>query len=228
MQGVSVTSGHRYERCLIRRRDKSTAAAVIHRLSRAITSVVLILDLPQAISTAMRSGATVGLMVSPFEHRATARLCLRRPVLDDLSSFVAIDADPKTNLYRPGGAPSSERSAQTFGEFLREWDVHGLGYWVVELSDEVIGMAGVESQRFSNRSCWNLYYRLSPEAWGKGFAVEAANEAVAMASKKEPTWPVIARTRPLNYSAAHVAVKVGLQRRPELDVSGFEVFARGW
>jgi RimJ/RimL family protein N-acetyltransferase len=188
----------------------------------------LTLHLQQAISPRTRSGATVHLMVSPFEDRTTARLCLRRPVLDDLSSFVAIDSDPKTNLYRPGGAPSSERSAQTFREFLRAWDAHGVGYWVVELSDEVIGMAGVESQLFSNRSCWNLYYRLSPDVWGKSFAVEATNEAVAMASKKEPTWPVVARTRPLNYAAAHVAMKAGLQRRPELDVSGFEVFALGW
>jgi RimJ/RimL family protein N-acetyltransferase len=167
-------------------------------------------------------------MVSPIEDRTTARLCLRRPVLDDLSSVVVIDSDPRTNLYRPGGAPSPERSAQTFCEFLREWDAHGVGYWVVELGDQVIGMAGVESQCFSNRSCWNLYYRLSPDVWGKGFAVEAANEAMAMASSVEPAWPVVARTRPLNYASAHVAIKVGLQRRPELDINGFEVFARGW
>ena len=77
----------------------------------------------------------------------------------------------------------------------------------MELIDEVIGMAGVESQRFSNRSCWNLYYRLSPDVWGKGFAVEAANEAVVMASATEPTWPVVTRTPPLNYAAAHVAMK---------------------
>jgi len=166
--------------------------------------------------------------VNPFEDHITARLGLRRPVLDDLSYFVAIDSDPRTNLYRPGGAPNSERSAETFREFLREWDAHEAGYWVVELIDEVIGMAGVEPQRFSNRSCWNLYYRLSPDVWGKGFAAEAAIEAVAMASKTEPTWPVVARTRPLNYAAAHVAMKAGLQRRPELDISGFEVFARGW
>lgn len=175
-----------------------------------------------------RSGATVGSMVSPIEDRTTARLCLRRPVLDDLSSVVAIDSDPRTNLYRPGGAPSAEHSAQTFREFLRTWDAYGVGYWVVELGDQVIGMAGVEFQCFSNRSCWNLYYRLSPDVWGKGIALEAATEAVAIAFETEPAWPVVARTRPSNYASARVAMKVGLQRRPELDVNGFEVFARGW
>lgn len=167
-------------------------------------------------------------MVSPIEDRTTARLRLRRPVLVDLSSVVAIDSDPRTNLHRPGGAPSAERCAQTFREFLSEWDAHGVGYWVVELGDQVIGMAGVEPQCFSNRSCWNLYFRLSPEVWGRGFAVEAANEATAMALNTEPAWPVVARTRPSNYAAARVAIKAGLQRRPELDVNGFEVFARGW
>jgi RimJ/RimL family protein N-acetyltransferase len=167
-------------------------------------------------------------MVTENEIRVTARLRLRRPVMDDVKFIVTIDSDPRTNLHRPGGAPNPDQNSQTFGEFVRGWEVHDIGYWVVEFGGDVIGMAGVEPQLFLNRECWNLYYRLSPSAWGKGFAVEAAKEAVTVASALQPTWPVVARTRATNYVAARVAENSGLRRCPELDISGFEVFALGW
>ena len=171
---------------------------------------------------------TVGSIVTEIEVCVTARLHLRRPVLDDVRSIVTIDSDPKTNLHRPGGAPSPEQNSQTFGEFVQAWEDHAIKYRVVEFGGEVIGMAGVEPQHFLDRECWNLYYRLSPSAWGNGFAVEAAKEAVTVASALQPTWPVVACTRATNYAAARVAENVGLRRCAELDASGFEVFARGW
>jgi RimJ/RimL family protein N-acetyltransferase len=167
-------------------------------------------------------------MAISTEVRITARLRLRRPAPDDVESIVAIDSDPRTNLFRPGGAPSPEQNSLTFYEFIRGWEVHDFGYWVVEFGGQVIGMVGVEAQHFLNRQCWNLYYRLSPDVWGRGFAVEAAREAVAVAYVLEPTWPVVARTRATNSAASRVAHNVGLGRSPELDTDGFDVFARGW
>jgi RimJ/RimL family protein N-acetyltransferase len=92
----------------------------------------------------------------------------------------------------------------------------------------VIGKVGVEPQLFLDRECWNLYYRLSSSAWGWGFAAEAAKEAVTVVSALQPTWPVVARTRATNHVAGRIAENSGLRRCPELDASGFEVFARGW
>jgi RimJ/RimL family protein N-acetyltransferase len=167
-------------------------------------------------------------MVTEIEVRVTARLRLRRPTMDDVNSIVAIDSDPRTNLHRRGGAPSPGQNLQTFGEFIIGWEEHEVGYWIVEFGGDVIGMAGVEPQLFLERECWNLYYRLSPSAWGNGFAVEAAKEAMIVASSLQPKWPVMARTRATNYAAARTAENAGLRRCPELDTSGFEVFARGW
>ena len=175
-----------------------------------------------------RRCVTFGSMVTEIEVRVTARLRRRRPVMDDVKSIVAIDSDPRTNLHRPGGAPSPDQNVQTFGEFVRGWEEHDVGYWIVEFGDDVIGMAGVEPQLFWDRECWNLYYRLSPSAWGNGFAVEAAKDAVTVASSLQPKWPVVARTRGTNYAAARVAENAGLRRCPDLDISGFEVFARSW
>ena len=163
-----------------------------------------------------------------FESRATARLYLRRLVLDDVPAVVAIESDPRTNQHRPGGAPSPEESAKTVHEFVRGWGENGVGYWVVEHGGEVVGVVGVRPFVYSGRDCWNLYYRLSPEAWGKGFAAEAASEAVAVAATLKPEWPVVARTRPTNVASGRVAEKVGLQRHSNLDSDGHFVFERGW
>jgi len=80
-------------------------------------------------------------MVTEIEVRMTARLRLRRPVMDDVKSIVAIDSDPRTNLHRPGGAPSPDKNVQTFSEFVRGWEEHDVGYWIVEFDGDIIGMA---------------------------------------------------------------------------------------
>jgi len=167
-------------------------------------------------------------MVTEIEVRVTARLRLRRPVTDDVKSIVAIDSDPMANLHRPGGAPSPDQNVQTFGEFVRGWEEHDVSYWIAEFGGDIIGMAGVEPQLFLERECWNLYYRFSPSAWGNGFAVKVAKEAVIVASSLQPMWPVVARTRATNYAAARTAERAGLRRCPNLDTGDFEVFALGW
>jgi RimJ/RimL family protein N-acetyltransferase len=59
-------------------------------------------------------------------------------------------------------------------------------------------------------------------------AVEAVREALRAAQEKEPSRPVVARTRPSNDAAKRLAESVGLSRREDLDEGGFAVFATGW
>jgi RimJ/RimL family protein N-acetyltransferase len=167
-------------------------------------------------------------VATEIEDRWTARLHLRRVTAADAPAVIAVQGDPRTNAHRPGGAPSLAENERAVHDFVRDWREHGVGYWAVELNGKVIGLAGVRRIVFRARECWNLYYRFSPEAWGMGFAVEAAREAVAVADAQRPAHPVVARTRPSNHPAMRVAEKAGLSRRPDLDSDGFVVLARGW
>lgn len=90
------------------------------------------------------------------------------------------------------------------------------------------GVAGLRALVFQGRDCWNLYYRLRPSVWGRGFAREAALEAVAFAGEQKPQLPVVARTRASNTPAKQVVQSAGLMRRADLDGDGFEVFTYGW
>jgi len=57
-----------------------------------------------------------------------------------------------------------------------------------------------------------------------GFAVEAAKEAVTVASSLQPKWPVVAHEG-ANYAAARTAENAGLRRCPNWTPVVFEVFA---
>ena|SRR5450755_2258586 len=154
----------------------------------------------------------------------TERLRLRRVTAADAPALVAISTDPHTNEHRPGGAPSRAQSNEIVNGFISDWEQHGIGYWVVEHLGTVIGIAGVRPIRLHGRDCWNLYYRFSPDSWGKGLAAEAARRALAAARECDPTRPIVARTRPDNVAAARLAQTIGMTRSAEWDDHGFAAF----
>ena len=166
--------------------------------------------------------------MNPLRERATARLRLRPILEDDLDTLVEIHADPATNAHAPDGPPSPEQARAMLTSFVASWDSADLSYWTVELERRVIGVAGVEQRDVLGRSCWNLYYRFAPAWWGRGYATEAAREAVQVGQLAEPTLPIAARTRPSNAPALRVAQRAGLVRRPDLDHDGFVVLASNW
>lgn len=159
--------------------------------------------------------------------RRTARLLLRPPTPADLEALVEVEADPRTNRHRPGGAPDRAEVERHLAEVLRSWAEHGVGYWLAEHEGAVVGTGGLRRAELHGQACWNLYYRFRPAAWGRGLAGELAEQAVLLASEQQCPLPVVARTRPANAAAQRVAERAGLERRPDLDTDGFVVHARG-
>ena len=105
------------------------------------------------------------------------------------------------------------------------WSGHweqGLGYWIVEESvlGRPIGVCGVKAVDLHGRPSWNLLYRFLPEAWGNGYASEAARASIEAAAQVDASRPVVARIRPANSGSAPVAETIGLVRRPDLDLDG--------
>jgi RimJ/RimL family protein N-acetyltransferase len=167
---------------------------------------------------------SIGHGSSPGE-RSTARLRLRRPTVEDVPALVAIHTDPRVYRHSPEGTPSAEKARRMAVEFINTWRRHGIGFWIVEHAGRVIGAAGIKPTRLGGRDCWNLYFRLIPEMWGRGLAAEAAHEAIAVADELRPDWPVLVATRPGNENAIGLALRLGLARREDLDHSGFVLFS---
>lgn len=157
----------------------------------------------------------------------TADLLLRPVRVEDVPRLVEVETDPRTTLHSPSGPPTAHEAERLLLSAAAEWAAGGVGYWAVEHAGRLIGTAGIRRVTLHDRPCWNLYYRLAPEAWGRGLASQAALAATAYVAELDGL-PVVARTRPANTGAQRVAVKAGLQRRPELDSSGFHTYASDW
>lgn len=164
-------------------------------------------------------------LAESVELRRTARLTLRRILPSDIPGVVALHVDPRNYPYSPTGAHPPARAQALVRAFLDAWLRDGIGYWLAEREGELIGVIGITPTPLHGRRAWNLYYRFAPAARGRGFAGEAAREALAVAAQLEPTRPVVVRTRPDNAPARRLAESIGLHRRPDLDAGdGFVVY----
>jgi ribosomal-protein-alanine N-acetyltransferase len=165
----------------------------------------------------------------------TTRLSLDRPQSSDLDVMWRIHSDPRTNVHNPAGPLPDRKSAERrLDEWMKHWREHGFGYWSVRHEGRIIGFAGLRTSAWNGRSSLNLYYRFDPEAWGHGYAAEAATAAVDIWRSTLAKRPLIAYTKSANVGSQKTALAAGLERRPDLDQFTTDpegadiVFALGW
>ncbi len=153
----------------------------------------------------------------------TDRLLLRKPVVEDLTPFTAMFSDPEVVRYIGDGTPRSpERVERGFRNGLLCWDRLGFGPFTVLHNDLVIGdcllypiaRSGTDPTDFAARGPEiELAYRLAREAWGQGFATEAARAALdwAMSDTGPALSRLIAVTHPDNTASQRVLEKLGMR-----------------
>lgn len=139
----------------------------------------------------------------------------------DAEAVWRIHSDVRTNVHNPVGAMRERAAADDLvATWMDDWATYGVGYWAVttlEDRDEVIGFSGIRRIAWHDRDVYNLYYRFAPEAWGHGYAGEAAAAAVAHWRTLTPRLPLLARTLAGNIASQRTAARAGLLRRPDLD-----------
>ena len=115
----------------------------------------------------------------------TSRLVLRAWREDDFDAFAAMNADPRVMEYFP--APlTREESAAFFGHIREEFQTEGFGLYAVErISDgSQLGYTGLHRVTFDGL-CGQIevIWRLRADAWGNGYAPEAAQACLTLAAK---------------------------------------------
>ncbi|WP_442864336.1 GNAT family N-acetyltransferase [Brevibacterium sp. BRM-1] len=119
--------------------------------------------------------------------------------------------DPFSLRKAPGGQGESAAGIDRWREGCA---ADGLGAWLVSTAgepDRIIGYPGCWG-RAAGR-LWNLGYRFAPSAQGRGFATEAAAEAVAQAQRLDAARPVVALVLEHNTGSRAVAERCGLSVR---------------
>jgi RimJ/RimL family protein N-acetyltransferase len=156
-------------------------------------------------------------------HRLTDRLRLDPVTADDVDEHFAILSDPGVWRHLPSGVHTT-RARTVEGIAVQEecWERTGLGIWTARLRADlpeervpaglapgaVVGMGGCAVPR--DACWWNLYYRLTPPAWGHGLAGELAAEAMAAAREVDPALPIIASLLEHNLESKRRAERSGL------------------
>jgi ribosomal-protein-alanine N-acetyltransferase len=109
----------------------------------------------------------------------TARLLMRRWRDEDRAPFAAMNADPEVMEHFPAALTRAESDAFV-DRIETHFETHGYGLWVLEDDTGFLGFTGLNWATFDavfNPSL-EVGWRLARPAWGKGYASEAAIEAV--------------------------------------------------
>jgi RimJ/RimL family protein N-acetyltransferase len=152
-------------------------------------------------------------------HVKTARLDLDAVLASDLDDHFALMSDPGVWGHLPSGRHTSpERTMEGIEHSLGHWARDGLGYWTARpradlpgtplRAGDVVGTGGCALR--VGTSWWNLYYRLTPSAWGRGLAAELVTAAIDAAHAVGPDRPVIAYLLEHNVESRGRAEKAGL------------------
>jgi RimJ/RimL family protein N-acetyltransferase len=155
-----------------------------------------------------------------FRHVTTKRLHLDAVVPGDLDEHFALMSDPGVWAHLPSGRHTSpERTMEAIEHSVGHWARDGLGYWTARLREDLpeaglaagamVGTGGC-AQRVGT-TWWNLYYRLTPPAWGLGLAAELVTAAIDAAHAVDPDRPVIAYLLEHNRESRGRAERAGLE-----------------
>ena len=150
----------------------------------------------------------------------TPRLVLR-PLRDsDLDTLTALNADPAVNRFcaaaTPQGRVATEAQLQVW---QAHWQAHGFGHWAIaerEQPDQLIGFGGLMHRSVAGHAGLYLYYRITPQAWGRGLASEMALHAFVQAFEQRHEAAVVAAVLPNNAPTRKTLESLGLRLKGTL------------
>jgi RimJ/RimL family protein N-acetyltransferase len=152
-------------------------------------------------------------------HIETERLRLRVWARADRDHFAALNADPVV-MSDLGGPLSRGDSDAKLDRYLRAWGSHGYARWLVEtIGGMFLGYCGVmpvpEDHPIGIHD--EIGWRLTREAWGHGYATEAARAALIDVFRRVRLIEVLAYTDAQNIRSQAVMKRLGLRRDASRD-----------
>jgi RimJ/RimL family protein N-acetyltransferase len=152
---------------------------------------------------------------------ACDRVVLREWRAGDLEPFAAMNADPRVMEHFP--APlTREQSDAVAARFEEHWR-QGFGPWALEerASGDFIGYVGFLTPSFvaAFTPAVEIGWRLAYDAWGHGYATEAATAALAWAREtmSPPRGEIVSFTTVANLRSRRVMERLGFAHRDSDD-----------
>lgn len=148
----------------------------------------------------------------------TERLILRPWTDADLPILIGWNADPRL-MHHFGTTRTADDVRKRFA-LMQAWQAErGFTFWAVERRSDraLIGNCGLKplTVPWPDPHDIEIGWLLAHEAWGHGYAAEAARAVLAFGLERAPR--VIAMIGTANRASIAVAEAIGLARAPELD-----------
>lgn len=140
----------------------------------------------------------------------TECLILRHYKSSDLERYYEMMADPDVTRYLLSGKPMSRHEAwRSIATMAGHWMLNGFGQWALEEKSTglLVGRAG-----FLKPEGWPAIeagWSLHRDAWGKGYASEAAKAAIRYGFEVMNLDRIISLIQPENQASIKVAERLG-------------------
>jgi RimJ/RimL family protein N-acetyltransferase len=155
----------------------------------------------------------------------TPRLRLRAFAQSDLDAYAAMSADAEVMRHIGTGGPQGRDMAwRQMAGFLGHWVLRGHGMWALERRDDpgrLIGRVG-----FLDAEGWpacELGWLLAREAWGQGYALEAALAARQAGRDRLGLGELVSFIHPDNTRSIRLAERMGAVRDGSVSLMGMAV-----
>ena len=157
--------------------------------------------------------------VAEFRHE-TARLILRDWRDEDWAEFWRVTNTPAVMRWLGGVADDATRAAARARLESYQAD-HGHTFWVTErkAGGALLGFCGLKrsNQAGGPQGMMEVGWRLREDAWGQGYAKEAAAASLDLAFGGFGADEVIALTVARNTASWGLMLRLGMERREDLD-----------
>ena len=158
--------------------------------------------------------------MSEVFHHQTERLILRDWREEDWGPFWEGTNTPAVMEWL-GGVAGEERRADQEERIHRYRREHGFTFWVMERKDDgaILGFCGLKrcTDEEGPFGMIEAGWRLREDAWGKGYAKEAAIATLDLSFDRFGSQETIAITLEGNTGSWGLMKRLGMARRPEFD-----------
>ncbi|MEV4641094.1 GNAT family N-acetyltransferase [Actinoplanes sp. NPDC049548] len=138
----------------------------------------------------------------------TERLELRPISTEDLPGFLGLHADPEVSRFI--GRHDAESAARRLREAEESWAASGYGMFAVleRRTGEFLGRCGLVHWPELDET--EIGWALHRQAWGRGYATEAARACIAWTFANTPLTRITAMINPANPRSRAVAERLGM------------------